>query len=321
MVPLISAIVPIYNGEAYIAKIMNCFKAQTFQNFEVIFVNDGSTDETMSKLIENINHSSEKYKVFSQENRGVSAARNLGIDYASGQYICFIDVDDEIHELFFEILYNTVAQSKEEIAFCMASHNHCKINKSIIKTVSYSSDIVLEKLLFSKISTGIWGMIIPTKLLKDNNLKFKEGFNYSEDLHMVWRVVSFSKVINQIKCSLYIYNENEGSAMTVINNNRFDSMLLMEDLELFFEKNNSTFFPLFKKYGKSRMSWSLLWQAAHYLNFNEFKEFTKKYEFKKDLVKLKDYPSLKVNLSSKIFLFSSLLYFLSVKVLMRNYRK
>ena len=94
--PLISIIVPVYNCEEYIEKCIDSILHQTYQNFEVIVINDGSKDNTLEKLKKYINKN--KITIISIENNGVSNARNLGIKNSKGDYICFIDSDDWVEK-------------------------------------------------------------------------------------------------------------------------------------------------------------------------------------------------------------------------------
>ena len=90
---LISIIIPVYNVEKHIEQCLNSIKKQSYQNFEVIIVNDGSLDNTES-ICKRITQSDVRFRYFSKENGGVSSARNFGLDNANGHYITFIDGDD-----------------------------------------------------------------------------------------------------------------------------------------------------------------------------------------------------------------------------------
>lgn len=315
----ISIIVPVYNGEHYINRLFNCINIQTYQNFEVLFIDDGSTDQS-SEILKSI-CDNKKYFYFRQSNKGVSAARNLGIKESTGNYICFIDVDDGISECFLEYLLNRVDGANDKIAFCDLTDRKVSVNETQVCTVNYSKDEALLSFLYGQISIGVCGMIIPKKILLENSLQFKEGYKYSEDLHMVWRVLNFSNSIIHLKEPLYVYYKNEGSAMTKINESRLDSVYLMENLEEFFLINNKKFYPIFKKFAVAKIKWSILWQTAYYLNLKDFISFSKKYDFSDDMRKLSTFPSMKVKLSSKIFIFNKYLYYYLVKIVKCRYRK
>lgn len=319
--PLISVIIPVYNGGKYISNILQCLQKQTLQDFEVIFVNDGSKDNSKNLLENYCQQHNDQYSVITQENKGVSAARNNGIKHAQGEYICFIDVDDSIHEYYFELLYRALDNNNNAVAFCNTASQHELINEDSLNIDKYTNMEALEKYLYREITPGIWGMIIPKQILEDNDISFKEGFKYSEDMHMVWKVFNYAQNINHLKLPLYIYNENDGSAMSKIDKSRMDSIYLMKDIESFFKECNPNFYPLYKKYGVARASWSLLWQVAHYLQKNEFIEFTKLYPFRGDMKKLKDFPKNKVRFIAYVYIFSKYCYYYLIKIIMMNYRK
>lgn len=101
--PEVSVILPIYNGSEYIEKCINSLICQTFSDFEIIVIDDGSTDESAC-ICEKLQGADSRIKLFKQNNKGVSAARNFGLTEATGKYICFIDVDDEACKLYLEDL-------------------------------------------------------------------------------------------------------------------------------------------------------------------------------------------------------------------------
>lgn len=115
---LISVIVPIYNAEKYLAKCLNSILTQSYQNLEIILINDGSTDESI-KIAEAFAGKDSRIRLIDKENEGVSATRNKGIDLANGDFIAFIDSDDEIDKYYFEKLSNEFFKDPEvDICIC-----------------------------------------------------------------------------------------------------------------------------------------------------------------------------------------------------------
>ena len=108
---MISVVVPVYNGEKTIAKTVDSILNNTFQNFELILVDDGSTDETPA-ICESFAKKDKRVSVVHQKNRGLSGARNTGIDVAKGEYICFIDADDSIEESYFSFLNDYIERNQ-----------------------------------------------------------------------------------------------------------------------------------------------------------------------------------------------------------------
>lgn len=114
--PLISVIVPIYNAERYIKRCLDSIQAQTFQNFEVIMINDGSQDSS-ADIAEDYT-ADPRFKLFHQDNRGVGYARNRGIEVARGEYLAFVDSDDAVVPEHLEKLYAAAAENDADIVCC-----------------------------------------------------------------------------------------------------------------------------------------------------------------------------------------------------------
>lgn len=317
----ISVIIPVYNGEKYIDSIVACIMQQTFRDLQMIFVNDGSKDASANILRKYAQMYPECVTVVTQDNQGVSAARNAGLACAEGEYIAFIDVDDLIHPCYFEFLYRYASKRKGCIAVVGLAKSEGDFEPENTKVIVRSGVTLLEDFLYGRVSTGVWGMLIPKRLMDEHKLLFKEGYKYSEDLHMVWRLFCHAEEVTFIDAPLYIYLDTPGSAMTKINANRLDSLYLMQDLEVYFEKNKPEFAEKFKQHGVARMAWSLLWQAAHYQSFTDFSEFVKIYDFDSEMKKLRGFPDKRVTLSSFCYLLSKRVYYCVVSVLTRSYRR
>lgn len=122
MIDKVSVIVPVYNGEKYIKKCLNDLMNQTYKNYEVIIIDDGSTDNT-SEICKLICKKDSRFKYFYQKNSGVSAARNLGLDVLQGEYIVFVDSDDTISVHLLEYLYKGVKEFNATISICSCEKN------------------------------------------------------------------------------------------------------------------------------------------------------------------------------------------------------
>ena len=114
MSPKVSVIIPAYNAAATLPRMLDAIKAQTFENFEVVVINDGSKDDTQSVLVQYQSEDS-RIRVFRQENQGVSVARNYGLDVAQGDYIAFFDADDEVPENALNDLYHAAREHMADL--------------------------------------------------------------------------------------------------------------------------------------------------------------------------------------------------------------
>ena len=110
--PKISVIVPVYKAEAYLHRCVDSILAQTFQDFEVLLIDDGSPDRS-GEICDEYARKDKRVRVFHKENGGVSSARNMGLDNARGEYVCFVDSDDWLDEEMFAIICSFFLSNKQ----------------------------------------------------------------------------------------------------------------------------------------------------------------------------------------------------------------
>lgn len=216
---LVSIVVPAYNVENYVRRCIESIDKQTYDNYEVIFVNDGSTDNTQTILEEFVNKK-QNYKLVNQENVGLSGARNTGIRYAQGEFIYFLDPDDWIES---ELLAKSVTYLSEKqtdmvfFDFYLTQGEEDYQNqfwfKNRPRSGSYSSKEALEILLDCKIGNYSWSNVARTKLFTDNKIEFPSGRTY-EDLATTYKLIGKSRAIYFIDDHLYYYYQNNASSIT-----------------------------------------------------------------------------------------------------------
>lgn len=217
--PLISVIVPVYNGENYIDDCIMSVLNQEYKNFELILVNDGSQDGSKEKL--NIwEKKNEKIKVIHQSNSGVSVARNTGIEKANGKYLTFIDVDDYISKDFLFYYYNLIKKYDAEIALTpmpqkFSNHAECTTEKIEDNIKVLSGEKAACEMLYYNIAIGPWNKLISKELIDkykirfNPNLAYGEGFNFSIDCFQRAKKVAVGR-----KKVYYYRVNNPNSAMT-----------------------------------------------------------------------------------------------------------
>lgn len=182
----ISIIVPIYNVEKYLSKCVDSILNQSFKDFELILVNDGSTDES-GKICDAYSLKDKRIKVIHQSNKGVGSACNVGINCAIGEYIAFIDPDDYIHENMYEILYKASIKDEADIVIC----NFYLVDEQTEMLLDSKPSI---KGIFDSIQSGIdclkdfidWTIIIFSLGISSiknlfNNIYFPEGLIYEDE--------------------------------------------------------------------------------------------------------------------------------------------
>ena len=204
----ISVIVPVYNVEKYLRKCLDSLVNQTFKDYEVILVNDGSTDNSANIINEYLS----KYpfiKCFKKENGGMSSARNVGLDNASGEYLAFVDSDDFVEIFFLEKLYQKAIETESDVVVC----NYHALNEEEKRTINchmmFSPEDKREYLLSPPM---VWNKLIKRNIFE--KIRFKEGIFY-EDLDICVKMLPYINKVSFVDEPLYnYYLQHSGSVMT-----------------------------------------------------------------------------------------------------------
>lgn len=210
----VSVIVPVYNGEKFIEECIKNVLNQTLEEFELIIINDGSTDNTLDICKRN-SEIDKKIRIINQENEGVSSARNKGIEQSNGEYICFVDCDDKIEDNYLEELYNTCEENNVKISCCTIESIDNKgniISSRFMEDGYYKKIDALDELFkFRGLNWGPCGKLFHKSLIK-GNLKFPNLHVY-EDLSFVYKAIYSSEGIYFTnKCKYYyIHRQNVGA--------------------------------------------------------------------------------------------------------------
>lgn len=216
--PLISVIVPVYNVENYILNSLKSLDRQTFRDFEIILVDDGSPDGSIRIASDYLAGTNLACTIVKQENKGQGIARNSGVEAAHGEWIYFLDSDDAIQPFTFEgfnvLIRDGHAPDIIFTRFQMVSV--ADIFKSATyqtNTLSYSRDELLDLFLLRRLVPLVPGTFYAKKMLVKNEI-FHEGIRWSEDQHFMWRVLANINVATFWNCITYNYCQHEGSIMT-----------------------------------------------------------------------------------------------------------
>lgn len=218
---LISIIVPVYNGEKYIDRCVDSLINQTYTKIEIIIINDGSNDNTVS-ICENFIKQDKRIKLYNKQNAGVSSARNYGLNVACGNYIIFVDSDDYVeYNLVEEHLKNI--QQEEEIDISV-----CGFVDELIdgKEIHRSENLQTYIYLLDKFNTNYfvpyvcWQMMFNKRVL-DSTTYFDENISIKEDMLFIYRILMNSKKIAVFSKILYhsIHRENSLSHSAMLYSN------------------------------------------------------------------------------------------------------
>ena len=214
--PLISVVVPIYNVEEYLDKCVESIVNQTYENLEIILVDDGSPDNSPKKC-DDWAKKDKRIKVIHKENGGLSDARNAAIDIAKGEYITFIDSDDYVENDYVEFLYKNLIDNNADISM---GKQYVRYPNKTINTGSENKYVVnahdcFDKLLYSEdFDVSAWAKLYKLDLFK--NVRYPKGRVY-EDSATTYKLIDKSNVIVLNSKPVYDYIIREDS----ISNNSF----------------------------------------------------------------------------------------------------
>lgn len=222
---MISVIVPVYNTEKYLDQCIQSILTQTYADFELLLVDDGSTDSS-GAICDKYAEQDFRVRVFHKANGGVSSARNMGLDNARGEWIGWVDSDDYIDADMYEQLYNAAILKNADIAYC----NY--------RTASYSSNMPSDSLskgefinqyLYTPISS-LW-ITLAKKVLYDN-IRFNENANMGEDLLVTTKLYYYSISRVLVSKSMYFYRDTEGSLVKGLFDSKNLTQLLINNINL-----------------------------------------------------------------------------------------
>lgn len=224
MEPIITVIIPVYNNEQLIERCINSVLEQTHKKVEIIVINDGSNDKTgtiLKKYDSNL-----KVKVLSVTNRGVSAARNVGILTSKGEYIYFLDSDDYILPLALEQLLDIVKTSG--VSIVMGSMNNKLSMQEVGFQNTYKSVDFIQKVLMNEFSRTSCGILFKKDVICKEGVTFSENLSYGEDF------IFTIKFLLAVECGVFINNKNyiveelQDSASRSFNVNHYEQVKEME---------------------------------------------------------------------------------------------
>ena len=201
----ISVIVPFYNAEGYVNECIDRITNQTYKNLEIICVDDGSVDNTES-LLRLKQNSDDRIVVIHKENGGVSSARNCGLKYAKGNFICFVDCDDVISADYCEQLLTTLLNANTDMSVCsyrVSEHLNGKIVDTEIVSLSGYKENEFEALYEGRLLNPLWNKMLRAVIAK--RILFNTDMSAGEDLAYIIEYLKISKKMSFIDSPLYEY--------------------------------------------------------------------------------------------------------------------
>ncbi len=200
--PKISVIVPVYNVEQYLPRCIDSILAQTFTDFELLLIDDGSTDNS-GKICDEYAERDNRILTFHKMNEGISATREFAINHVNGQFVQFVDSDDWIESNMFELMYNQAIATNADIVGCNFIQEY---KNKLLKTKAIYKD--KESFILSVISNHwgvLWKLLIRHQLFIKYDIHFPNGIDGGEDYFVVTQLLLNCNVVSFIDSYLYHY--------------------------------------------------------------------------------------------------------------------
>ncbi|MDE6386349.1 MAG: glycosyltransferase [Lachnospiraceae bacterium] len=213
--PLISVIVPVYNGQDYLAGCIDSIENQTYENLEVLIINDGSTDRTPA-VCEALEASYDNVRILNLDDEGVSAARNIGMREAAGEFITFADADDRLRPEMIRLLYDCIVETQSDVAGCKfimwSSDAEWERlagvpgeHKTSGQTKIYDAGTYLKEELLSG-NSRCWSKLYRRRLIE--KVRFTEGLTIGEDMLFLVKMLPYVEKIAETDYPGYGYYRN-----------------------------------------------------------------------------------------------------------------
>lgn len=228
--PKVSLIIPVYNVENYIEKCLNSVVNQTLKDMEVIIVNDGSKDSSKQK-IEKYLKKYPRIKYLEKENGGLSDARNYGMQYATGEYIAFLDSDDYVEETMYEEMYNVAQKEAADMVECNFIWEYPDKKREDIGSVYNSKREMVEKA-----RVVAWNKLIKRELLEKTCVKFPIGLRY-EDVEFFYKLVPYLEKVSFVKKCFVHYIQRGNSIANTQNIRTKEIFTVLQNVILYYREN------------------------------------------------------------------------------------
>ncbi|KLV10948.1 hypothetical protein C9I92_03595 [Photobacterium ganghwense] len=216
----ISVIMTLFNSDAYLKKSLSSLFEQTLDCFEIVIIDDGSTDNSLStikSLIDFYPHRKNHIRIISRDNRGVAFSRAEGINLSSGEYVIFMDSDDWVHKDWLIGLLEMARNQESDIVIC-DFYNVYESDRLILKKekIEGGNDNWFRQLLIGNVSNSNCNKLVKRELYIKNEINFHSGFDMGEDFYVTMRLLFNAKKISYLPKGLYYYNRTNESSLTSI---------------------------------------------------------------------------------------------------------
>lgn len=274
----VSVIVPVYKVRDRMLKTLESLEAQTFKEFEVLFIDDGSPDDSSEFAHEYLENSEVKYRIIKKENGGVSSARNLGIEEANGEYVQFLDSDDYIDKNMLKHMYEGAIKHNSDIVYSgytFEESNGKEISNNLmsLKEGEYSGKKAALGLIYGYTHTHIMANLFKRSLLMDNDIRFDVNRKFAEDIAFEIKAYAHSR---KVYCLDRIYSHYVKWESSVTNN------VSLNFLDIYYS-NVETLDYIKKVFGDKELENAMIHNRIPAAIVNIFAAFSTKKDLKDDM--------------------------------------
>lgn len=242
---MFSILIPAYNVENYISRCLDSILEQRYTDFEVVIIDDGSIDNTLS-ICKVYAGKDNRIHVYHQINSGVAAARNFALDKAKGEWIVFIDADDYVESNYLESFYKSILLNPDiDVVVCgyfIITPNEIKERKQFYLS---KQEYLLKILQGENVATTLWAKAIRKELVEKHKIKFLPSINMGEDLCFLSISLYYSKDVCFLRECLYYWNHANTNSMTSNSNKYVNDIECYSRFLFHFFKNND--YEIYKK--------------------------------------------------------------------------
>lgn len=312
---LISIIVPCYNCVSFIDETIRSLENQTQKMFEVICINDGSTDNTLEILEKWKSESKLNITIINQENAGVSKARNAGISIAKGDYLLFLDADDIYNKYFIERI--AFDAEKYDVSFCRLDRDIKKVFAYDASKISYTEiqqEEAMRKLLYQMGSYSFCCYLYKKEIIDCINLRFDENTRHFEDREFNWKYLCHCQNIRWLDAPLYGYRVNVSSVTQRPATWHTDGLNAIKRVEKHLEKCNIPFAREVESYLFARAIWGLAKAYSQSHRKDLFCRLKAEYNLKNTMKRTARDKNKLVKLASWLYLVHPMLFYYAIAI-------
>ncbi len=317
----IDVIVPLYNRVACVPALIETLNRQTFRAFRVLFVDDGSTDDTVATLEKLLPGAGFDYQIIQKENGGAASARNAGIRAATAPFIAFLDSDDSVLPSFLEFLHTAATNTQADVCVCgfqMLPIDSGKQPKAVQSLVYRAVSPAQAMADFYRDWVGVVCLLIDSRFLQKSGVLFDESCIYHEDIPFITELIESSNRVTQIDGDLYLYYAAVGSLSRSPRIDKYESgMACFERTVKKLSCSDTAAAKAFLQRGGARYYIATLRKMAVQLPFSVFKDMAQRINFRQYKPQI-CFLSRSQQLACRLFLFSKCLFYAFVRLLYKD---